>query len=144
MVTVRSIVAPAASMNWIICQMDVHNAFLNGDLLEKVYMNIPQGTQNKEVTTNLRKKNERRAEEEGVTAVSSRASASAVAQRKYALELIVEAGLGGAKPVSTPLELNHMLTSEEYDKHTQSSNKDENLKDACPYQRLVGSCSISP
>ncbi|XP_019260738.1 PREDICTED: uncharacterized protein LOC109238717 [Nicotiana attenuata] len=43
MVTVRSIVALAASRHWMIYQMDVHNAFLNGDLVEEVYMHIPQG-----------------------------------------------------------------------------------------------------
>lgn len=59
-------------------------------------------------------------------------------QRKYALELIAEAGLGGAKPAVTPLELNQKLTSQEYVKHTQSSSKDESLKDAGPYQRFVG------
>lgn len=43
MVTVRSIVALAASKKWFIYQMDVHNAFLNGDLLEEVYVEIPSG-----------------------------------------------------------------------------------------------------
>lgn len=32
-------------------------------------------------------------------------------QRKYALELVVNAGLGGAKQPGTPLEINHKLTS---------------------------------
>lgn len=41
MVTVRSVVALAASKGWNIHQMYVHNAFLNGDLLEEVYMSIP-------------------------------------------------------------------------------------------------------
>ncbi|XP_070047460.1 uncharacterized mitochondrial protein AtMg00810-like [Nicotiana tomentosiformis] len=41
-------------------------------------------------------------------------------QRKYALELISEAGLGGAKPSGTPLELNQKLTSVEYDKCIQN------------------------
>lgn len=41
MVTVRSVVALAAYEGWYIYQINVHNAFLNGDLLEEVYMTIP-------------------------------------------------------------------------------------------------------
>ena len=43
MVTVRSVVALAASNGWFVFQMDVHNAFLQGDLLEEVYMQVPDG-----------------------------------------------------------------------------------------------------
>lgn len=43
MVTVRSIVALVTFRSWVIYQMDVHNKFLNGNLLEEVYMHIPQG-----------------------------------------------------------------------------------------------------
>ncbi|XP_075106901.1 uncharacterized protein LOC142179908 [Nicotiana tabacum] len=43
MVTVRIVVALAATSSWYIFQMDVHNAFLQGDLVEDVYMQIPNG-----------------------------------------------------------------------------------------------------
>lgn len=43
MVIVRSVLAVVASKNQPIYQMDVHHAFLQGDLLEYVYMVIPQG-----------------------------------------------------------------------------------------------------
>ena len=41
-------------------------------------------------------------------------------QRKYALELVAETGMSGAKPASTPFEINQKLTSTEYDKHVSS------------------------
>ncbi|XP_049394283.1 uncharacterized mitochondrial protein AtMg00810-like [Solanum stenotomum] len=61
-------------------------------------------------------------------------------QRKYALELVSESGLGGAKPACTPLEMNQKLTSIQYDehiKHPQPEN-DTLLINPTKHQRLVG------
>nr|XP_016486015.1 PREDICTED: uncharacterized mitochondrial protein AtMg00810-like [Nicotiana tabacum] len=63
-----------------------------------------------------------------------------MSQRKYALELIFETGLSGAKLVSTPMELYQKLSTIEYDLSFRKGNAtaDEVLRDPGVYQRLVG------
>ena len=43
MVTVRVVISLAAAQGWGLYQMDVFNAFLQGDLDEEVYMEMPLG-----------------------------------------------------------------------------------------------------
>lgn len=43
MITIRTILAIAASQAWPLHQMDVKNAFLHGNLQEEVYIKLPNG-----------------------------------------------------------------------------------------------------
>ncbi|KAF3664474.1 hypothetical protein FXO37_11479 [Capsicum annuum] len=52
MVTVKSIIALAVLKSWCMYQMDVYNAFLQGDLDEEVYMELPDGFKKKGYTRN--------------------------------------------------------------------------------------------
>jgi Reverse transcriptase (RNA-dependent DNA polymerase) len=42
-ITIRLILSLALSRNWSMCQLDVHNAFLHGDLQKQVFMTQPLG-----------------------------------------------------------------------------------------------------
>ena len=44
--TIRILLSLAANLDWPLHQLDVNNVFLNGNLKEDVYMDIPQGLQN--------------------------------------------------------------------------------------------------
>ncbi|XP_049352259.1 uncharacterized mitochondrial protein AtMg00810-like [Solanum verrucosum] len=59
-------------------------------------------------------------------------------QRKSALELISETGLGAAKPAMPPMDINVKFTNKEYDDHVfNDTNQAEPIVDQGSYQRLI-------
>ena len=206
MVTVRTFLAVTAARKWELHQMDVHNAFLHGDLNEEVYMRMPPGfhSQQRGMVCRLRKslyglrqaprcwfaklatalknygfsqsysdyslftlrQHERQIhvlvyvddiivtgndhaiiqnfktylsdcfhmKDLGVLKyflgieVARGPDGIFLCQRKYALDIITETGLLGAKPVSFPLEQNHNL----------ALTDGPFLDDPKRYRRLVG------
>jgi Reverse transcriptase (RNA-dependent DNA polymerase) len=50
---VRTLISCAVNSGWDLCQLDVKNVFLHGDLKEEVYMEIPPGFQNEQLKGNV-------------------------------------------------------------------------------------------
>ncbi|KAJ1695814.1 hypothetical protein LUZ63_012512 [Rhynchospora breviuscula] len=206
MVSVRTFLAVAVARGWELHQMDVHNAFLHGDLNEEVYMRLPPGFTHSQPGKVCRLQKSiyglRQAPRmwfakltaalETYGFVQSKADYSLftchkgdafiailiyvddlvvagnnsdaihdfkqymsevfhmkdlgalkyflgieiargptglfLSQRKYALDMLAECGLLGAKPAMTPLEQNHKL----------AESIGEKVKDPERYRRLVG------
>nr|GEV07465.1 retrovirus-related Pol polyprotein from transposon TNT 1-94 [Tanacetum cinerariifolium] len=97
MVTVRVLLAITAFKQWELHQMDVHNAFLRGNLEEEVFMKLPLGLNMGTLKYFL-----------GVE-VARAQDGIFLCQWKYALEIICEAGLLGAKPLKIPMKQNYRL-----------------------------------
>nr|XP_016446569.1 PREDICTED: uncharacterized protein LOC107771629 [Nicotiana tabacum] len=116
MVIVRTVVALAAAKQWTIYQINVHNAFLNGDLLKEVYMHVPEGCNS---------------QGGGVLEGNNQSLLNQTRkdlQSQFKMKVL---GLGGARPVGTPIGVNQKLTSEEYDRciRGDEEHEDKLLKD---------------
>ncbi|RVW58055.1 Retrovirus-related Pol polyprotein from transposon RE1 [Vitis vinifera] len=150
----RMMVMWTANLDWSsFHQLDVKNAFLNGDLEEEVYMDIPAGletTSNFNKVCRLRKslyglKQSPRAWFERFTKefeikdlgnlkyflrmeIARSKKGIAVSQRKYVLDLLNETGMLGCKPAETPMD-----TTVKLEESDGSAPVDKGR-----YQRLVG------
>ncbi|XP_021839557.2 uncharacterized mitochondrial protein AtMg00810-like [Spinacia oleracea] len=156
MVIVRAFLAIATAKNWELYQMDVHNAFLHGDLVEEVYMKLPPGFNVGMTQLNVLvyvddliiSGNDSSAiasfkaylgecfhmKDLGVLKyfliieVARSSEGIFLCQRKYTLDIIAEARLLGSKPMGFPIEQNHNL----------ALATGALLEDPESYRRLVG------
>ncbi|CAM8998928.1 unnamed protein product [Rhodiola kirilowii] len=153
--TIRTLLAVAVSKGWPLFQLDVDNAFLHGQLDEEVYMTLPHGYFKTEkaqgkvckllkslygTSSDLIQKVKAfihdlfKIKDLGQLRyflgfeVSRSDDGLFLNQKKYALELISEAGLLGCKPSIIPMDTNHKL----------GLSTAPVLTDPMPYRRLVG------
>ncbi|GAA0157301.1 hypothetical protein LIER_14600 [Lithospermum erythrorhizon] len=106
--------------------MDIHNAFLHGDLSEEVYMLLPQGFTKSRPGLVCELHKSLYGLKKSPRCWFSKLAISL--RRGYVLDIIREAGLLGAKPVSFPMEQNQCLASSTSGLH----------QDVKRYRRLVG------
>ncbi|RVW91952.1 Retrovirus-related Pol polyprotein from transposon RE1 [Vitis vinifera] len=111
--TIRILLSLAVNQDWCLQQLDIKNAFLNGDLEEEVYMEIPPGFEESMAKNqNLKKYLSEEFEVKdlgnlkyflGMEVARSR-KGIVVSQRKYILDLLKETGMLGCKPIDTPMD----------------------------------------
>ncbi|KAE8727262.1 hypothetical protein F3Y22_tig00005678pilonHSYRG00069 [Hibiscus syriacus] len=152
MVTVQLVLALAAAFNWRLYQMDVFNAFLQGDLNEEVCTDLPEGfcSQGNGYAGCISYMVSSRLRDSGMMVVllvyvddlliTVQRSKQGILlnQRKYSLELIKDTGLEEAKVAVTPLEQSLKLTTAEHDRVSRQCIEDHLLEDKSIFQRLVG------
>ncbi|KAG8502903.1 hypothetical protein CXB51_000532 [Gossypium anomalum] len=144
--TIRVLLSIAVNLEWPLIQLDVKNAFLNGELNEEVYMDFSPGFEGSKGQVCKFKKSlyglkqsprawfnhfakamTSRHYTQGMEVARSKAGIS-ISQRKYVLDLLSEVGLLGCKPAETPMEPNFKL----------GTDKDGEEVDRGRYQQLVG------
>uniref|UniRef100_A0A2N9HNF3 Uncharacterized protein n=1 Tax=Fagus sylvatica TaxID=28930 RepID=A0A2N9HNF3_FAGSY len=134
--SVRTLIAVSASRHWPLFQMDVKNAFLNGELTEEVYMQLPPGFSQppgfSHKVCRLRRalyglKQAPRAWTSRILSTSLMVTISLKPSTHLILSL--ELGITDSKIVDTPIEYNNRL----------NTHDGEPLPDATLYRQLVGS-----
>ncbi|TYK03081.1 ty3-gypsy retrotransposon protein [Cucumis melo var. makuwa] len=151
------VLSVAVNKYWPLYELDVKNAFLNGDLVEEVYMSPCQAVKSSLVsrfTTFVKSQeySQRHSDHTLFTKVSKTGKIAvlivyvddivlseddqvtrskegiSVSQRKYTLDLLTEAGILGCRFADTPIEFNCRL----------GKSDDQVPVDKEQYQRLVG------
>ncbi|PRQ38173.1 putative RNA-directed DNA polymerase [Rosa chinensis] len=127
--TVRILISLAANKDWPLHQFDVNNAFLNGNLEEEVYMDVPPGVKNypSDVGKFEMKDLGQLKYFLGIEVARSK-KGILLSQRKYVLDLLAETGMLDCRPMERPIEMNHRL----------AIYPDQVPTDKGRYQRLVG------
>ncbi|KAI3669008.1 hypothetical protein L6452_40227 [Arctium lappa] len=104
--TIRVVLSLVVTNQWSLRQLDVQNAFLHGDLKETVYLQQPQGNNNKAIDHIVHSLSKSFAVQDmgplsyflGIE-VARRDSDLILSQRKYINELLARANLSQSKPV---------------------------------------------
>ncbi|GJU64569.1 retrovirus-related pol polyprotein from transposon RE2 [Tanacetum coccineum] len=136
LVTVRTFLSVAAVKNWELHQMDVHNAFLHGDLNEDVYMRLHPGFVARDKIKEFKAYFSECFHMKDLGSlqyflglkIAQSKEGIYLCQRKYALDIIAESGLLGYKPASFPMDENHNI----------ALATGPLLKEPEKYRRLVG------
>ncbi|KAG8489218.1 hypothetical protein CXB51_017212 [Gossypium anomalum] len=138
--TIRVLLSLAANLDWHLTQLDVKNAFLNGELNEEVYMDFPPGFEESkgQVDHTMFYKHSEKGKccilivYVGDIILTGDDSSEIVRLKEFLgteFELKdLEVGLMGCKPAETPMEFNLKLGTDEDGKEIDRGR----------YQRLVG------
>ncbi|KAI5314280.1 hypothetical protein L3X38_043456 [Prunus dulcis] len=155
--TIRTLIALAAQKEWSLYQLDVKSAFLNGILKEEVYVEQPQGYDQKNKETKVYKLKKalyglkqapkawydeidayfnnaglKKSSSEATLYVKTNDTADRyifIHQKKYAMKLLEKFGMKDCKSVAIPLVVNEKLCKED---GSEAANESE-------FRQIVGS-----
>ncbi|GJX56034.1 ribonuclease H-like domain-containing protein, partial [Tanacetum coccineum] len=139
-VSVRCILSIVVYHNWPIYQLDINNAFLYGNLVEDVYMSLPDWYFDKSDTRvcklvkSLYSLKQTPRNHHRIEVLESNGNLY-LSQRKYCLELLADFGMLACKPCGTPIESKEFIVK---GNKAESVEIDKPLSGINNYQKLVG------